>query len=359
MHAIIFRLSIIFTLLGTMTWAHAGSLVAVDPVLNGPITQTVPVTGRLVYDQAGPLAARVSGAVERVTANVGDFVERNAPLAMLDTAPLLAERDLRQAQTAQFNAQVAAAKASQTLAKLQLDRLKKLRNSPAFSQAAFDQGTQALDSANAQVASAKAGLRSAKAGLHLATLNLKYTTIRAPYSGVIKTRNISTGAWVTPGMTVFELIDTGSLEWEAELTAARANALKIGDEIIVDLPSGETRALVRAIIPDENPASGTRPVRFVPRGNLPNNLAANQSVTLQLPIGGAKRATTVHKDAIIRQGEQAMVYVVIEGIAQIRPVQLGAGVGNRFIVQSGLKAGESVVIRGNEGLHPGQTVQLK
>lgn len=359
MRAIIPRLIFILTVLGTAPFANAGSLVAVDRVVNGPITQTVPVTGRLVYDQAGPVAARVAGAVKGVVANVGDFVERDAPLALLDPAPARAERDLRQAQVAQFSAQISAAKASQKLAAQQLERLKKLRNSPAFSQAAFDERTQALDSANAQLAAAKASLTSSQANLRLAKLNLAYTTIRAPYSGVVKTRHVSAGAWVNPGMAVFEMIDTSSAEWEAELTATRAAALSVGDEITVKLPSGDSRALVRAIIPDENPASGTRPVRFVPRGNLPNNLAANQTTTLQLPVGGAQRATTAHKDAIIRQGPQAMVYVVIESVAQIRPVQLGAAVGNRFIVNDGLQAGDMVVIRGNEGLRPGQTVQLK
>ena len=52
----------------------------------------------------------------------------------------------------------------------------------------------------------------------------------------------------------------------------------------------------------------------------------------------------------------SLVYVVKEDKAQIKPVKLGDGVGDRFIVLSGLEVGEIIVIKGNERLRPGQKI---
>jgi multidrug efflux pump subunit AcrA (membrane-fusion protein) len=80
---------------------------------------------------------------------------------------------------------------------------------------------------------------------------------------------------------------------------------------------------------------------------------------LNLPSGAQKNVLSVHKDAVlIRRGNQIVV-IVENGKANFRPVKLGEASGNRFIVQSGLKNGDVVVIRGNERLRPKQAVRFK
>ncbi len=85
-------------------------------------------------------------------------------------------------------------------------------------------------------------------------------------------------------------------------------------------------------------------------------MAANQSVTVLLPSGQGDAVVTVHKDAVIRQGRKAIVFVVEEGVANPRSLRLGKAVGTRFQVLEGLSAGDLVVVRGNERLRPGQSV---
>ena len=75
-----------------------------------------------------------------------------------------------------------------------------------------------------------------------------------------------------------------------------------------------------------------------------------------IPTGRGEQAATVHKDAVIRQGTRAIVYVVEDGVANPRPLSLGQAIGSRFQVIEGLSAGDLVVIRGNERLQPGQEV---
>lgn len=64
----------------------------------------------------------------------------------------------------------------------------------------------------------------------------------------------------------------------------------------------------------------------------------------------------MHKDAVLNRGGSQLVYVAVDGIAEVRPVELGIAVGERFEVVSGLRPGDLVVVRGNERLRPGQPI---
>ena len=74
------------------------ALVKVDEVRREPVTQTVPVIGRLVARQAGDIAARVAGAVVELRVHVGDRVKAGDVIAVLSTERLAAERSVREAQ---------------------------------------------------------------------------------------------------------------------------------------------------------------------------------------------------------------------------------------------------------------------
>ena len=152
------------------------------------------------------------------------------------------------------------------------------------------------------------------------------------------------------------IINDTNLDIEADVPTNRLTGLSNSSIVGVRLDDGgRTTAKLRAIVPSENPRTRTRPVRFIPdTTQIKGDLADNQSVTVLIPIGDARAAITVSKDAIIERAERMTVFVVRNGAAQPTPVTVGEGSGDRFVVQSGLKPGDQVVIRGNEGLRPGQ-----
>ena len=118
-------------------------------------------------------------------------------------------------------------------------------------------------------------------------------------------------------------------------------------------------ALVRAIVPEENPLTRTRAVRFVPEfSHTERPLAADQSVTVWVPVGTPRTVLTVHKDAVIKQGDVAMVFVTKGEIAEPRTITLGEAVGSRYEVLTGLEDDDMVVVRGNERLRPGDKVRI-
>ena len=151
-----------------------------------------------------------------------------------------------------------------------------------------------------------------------------------------------------------------NLEVEADVPFQRLSGLIPGTLVKISLDDGtEHWAVVRATVPAENPLTRTRAVRFVPEfGETVKPLADAQSVTVQVPVGAPRRVVTVHKDAVIKRGQQSIVYVVQEGNAELRPIRLGEAVGSRLEVLDGLNDGDVVVVRGNERLRPGDKVTV-
>lgn len=332
----------------------------VDLVRIEPLAQTVPVLGRLVARQAGEVAARINGPVELFHVEVGDRVEAGQVIAELNQRYLAAERDLAAAELAKAEAQVATAEAELRLARQELKRLERLKKSAAFSQARFDDARQNAVIAEGKVKEAEAAVLAARADLELDQINLSYAEIRAPYGGVVSQRMTEAGAYVQTGDAVVRMVADQSLEVEADVPFQRLSGVKAGIRVALTLDDGTSHsAAVRAIVPEENPLTRTRAVRFVPEfGDTNRPLAAGQGVTVYVPVGARRDVLTVHKDAVIKQGAKSIVYVVENGTAEIRRIALGEPVGGRYEVLDGLKEHEKVVVRGNERLRPGDKVRI-
>ncbi len=340
----------------------APALVAVDEVRREPLAGTVPVIGRMVARQSGVVAARTRGAVLEVRVEVGDRVEEGDTLAVLVSDRLEAERDLARAEAAEGKAQIETAEATLALARQELERLEALRKSAAFSQARYDDKRQEVVRYLSEVAEAKASLARARANLRVAEIDLRNARIRAPYAGVVSLRHTEAGAYLDIGSPVVTLINADDLEIEADVVTNRIAGIPPGTPVEVRVGEQvQGQAVVRAIIPDENPRTRTRAVRFTPRFDVSGTgLATNQTVILDLPVGEAREVTSVKKDAVINRQGQTLVFVVVGGDSvQVRAVRLGDAVGDRFEVVEGLKPGELVVVRGNERLLPGQKVRFE
>jgi RND family efflux transporter MFP subunit len=352
-----------------LIWAVAGApagaqddqtLVRVDLVRLEPLAQKVPVLGRLVARQAGEVAARINGPVEAFLVEVGDRVEAGQIVARLNRTYLLAQRDQAAAELAKARARKTTALAELELAGQELKRLAGLRKSAAFNQARYDDARQKVAIAEAQVAEAEAAVLSSRADLALDEINLSYAEIRVPYAGVISQRMTEAGAYLQTGDPVVRMVGDRSLEIEADVPFQRLAGVQAGTRIGVTLDDGTTHAAtVRAVVPEENPLTRTRTVRFVPEfGATARPLAAGQSVTVYIPAGAPRNVLTVHKDAVIKRGVASLVYVVEGGTAEMRRITLGEPTGSRYEVLDGLGEGESVVVRGNERLRPGDKVRI-
>ena len=196
--------------------------------------------------------------------------------------------------------------------------------------------------------------------MSLAEINLYDAQVRAPYPGVVTERLTEAGAYVQIGAPVIRMIGDRNLEIEAEVPFQHLAGIEPGVEMRLQLDDGtEHSAVVRALLPSENPLTRTRVVRFIPNiGATLRPLAHDQSVTLEIPIGPERQVLTVHKDAIVTRQGKDIVFVAKGDEVQARTVRLGVAVGSRREVLDGLGEGERVVVRGNERLRPGAKIQV-
>jgi RND family efflux transporter MFP subunit len=305
------------------------------------------------------VAAGIDGIVAAVRVEVGDRVEAGQVLLTIDRARLEPALALRRAGLAAAGAAVLAATAAEDLAALELRRADGLRGSGAFNQARYEDARRNLERARSQTAAARAEVDAGRAARDLAAVDLDRADVRAPFGGVVTARTAEVGGHVEEGDPVVNLLDDASFEVEAEVPIDRLGGLAPGSVAALTWPDGSNgQATVRALIPAENPLSRTRPVRLVP--DRPPAVAADrQTVTVAVPRAAARAAVTVAKDGIVFAPDGATAIVVdAEGATTVRSLRLGQSTGERIEVLEGLAEGESVVVRGNERLEPGQKVRV-
>ena len=341
-------------------------LVVADQVIKEPMTQTFPVIGRFVAKRSGVVASRTKGPVNKILVDVGDRLEKGDIIASLVTDAIIWQKKLKEAIVKEKSAAVRTANAEIALVKQELKRLKNLRRSAAFSQARFDDKRQQVVKAESAAAEALANLQQVRADLKLTEISLYNTQIRAPFGGVVSKRYTDSGSFLNVGDPVVNLIDDKSLEIEADVPSSRISGLFPGTPVLGQIDNTHSvPAKVRALVPEENPLTRTRTVRFSAEltGNI-GTLATSQSITVLIPIGETRTIISVHKDAVISRKGQKIVFIVVKNkegkgrSAFPRTISLGEAVGSRFEVLSGLKPGDQVVIRGNERLRPGQKIKI-
>ena len=363
----IFTIFIVLLLALSDSYAQQLALVSVDAVVEQRFTQTIPIIGRLVAKRSGTVAVRVNGAIAEILVDIGDAVTRGQLLARIDSATLVLHKQQAQSQWVESQARLKTAQAQLVLTGQEVKRLEKLQHSAAVSRALYDDAQQQQNIAVARMREAQAAVASRKVTFELAALQLSYADIVAPFDSTVTRKLTEIGNYHRAGESVFAIISDKLLELEADVPATLLSGLSTevdaddaDGEIIVALENGSRHpARVRAIIPQENPRTRTRRVRFsLVLGADAGFLASEQSVTVHIPAAKVRDILTLHKDGVIRRGQNNIVYIFNNNAAEIRTIQTGQASGHRIEVLNGLAAGDLVVIRGNERLRPGQPLRI-
>lgn len=344
----------------SISYSQQSAPVEVDTVVTEPLSQTQPVIGRFVAKQSGTVASRVAGAVTDMVVDVGDRVEKGEVIAIVDLQKMTLLRDAARANAEHAQAEEQAALARLTRRSNEVSRIEGIMDSAAYSVARHEDAIQNLAEAEAFAAAAAAKVARTQAHLMLSEGDRIHATIRAPYDGLIRARHTEIGSYLQTGSGVVDMVNDGDIEIEVYVPSNRVGGLSPGTVIEVRPTDGVVfSAIVRGIGAEENSTSRTRLVRFTPNFSGSERYGVGESVDALLPLGVPRQIITVHKDAILKMQGLTMAYVVAEdNTAQIRSIELGDATAARFEVLSGLSPGESVVVRGNERLRPGQSIRI-
>lgn len=328
-------------------------------------TETVRITrelpGRIDAVRVAEVRARVSGILLEKTFQEGADVNAGDVLFKIDPAPLEAARD---------NAAAALARAEANLrqTEAQLERYRSLVESNAVSK-------QDFDNAEAAVKVAAAELKAAEAALKTTELDLGYATVTAPISGRAGKAQVTEGALVGQGeatrLAVIQQLDpiyfdftqssSDMLHLRRAMSAGEISQVDVSREkAVLLLDDGSEYPLPGKILFSE--ASVDESTGMVSlRAEFPNPdrlLLPGMFARIRVVQAVRENVVTVPQRAVTRQqGGMGSVLVVDENnIAQARLIQTDNAVGDKWVVTSGLKAGERVVIEGLLKARPGAPV---
>jgi multidrug efflux system membrane fusion protein len=318
-------------------------------------------SGRLEAVDRVQIRSRVDGVIQSVNFREGALVKTGDLLFTIDPAPY-------QAAVAQAQGQVASASAKLDLARLQFDRARKLSESKAISQSDMDQRRNA-------VTEAEAGMMTAQAALQTVSLELGYTEVRAPVAGRVGKVEITVGNLVAAGSTSLALTTLVSVDpiyasfsaSEEIVTQALAELSSVSgvspaiEKIPVEigtLGDSDTPVTGKLQLIDNqvDAASGTIGVRAV-FDNPGGKLIPGQFVKVRMGQPKAEPKILVSERAIGTDQDKKFVFVVdAENKVVYRPIQLGAMAEGQRVVESGLKAGDKIVVNGLQRVRPGAVV---
>jgi membrane fusion protein (multidrug efflux system) len=301
---------------------------------------------------------RVGGVLERQAAVEGQHVKSGQILFEIDPEPYRAA--LAQAQAALAQAEAAKAQAIRDLA-----RAKPLSEIDALSQ-------RELDAAEAANSATAAQVRAAEAAVRTAELNLGYTVVRAPIDGVMSRAQIRIGGLVTAYATLlttvyqtdpmyvnFSIGEQRLLQLQHELGRAPDQRNPSKRQFRVLLADGEevpTPAALNFVDAAVDLRTDTLAVRL----QIPNSnelLRAGQYARVVVDARSRPDALVVPQRAVLELQDKNYVWVVDgDGKAQTRDVAMGARVGNDWLVEKGLAAGDTVIVDGVQRLRPGTPV---
>lgn len=321
----------------------------VRPVLVQPLqaASTAPITysGEIRARHESDLAFRVSGKIVARPVEVGTRVERGKTLARLDPADL-------QLNAQAAKAQLAAAESDLSLAQSEQVRYAALLERKLIAQAVYDAKATVYQAA-------KAKRDQVKAQLAVIDNQADYTTLTADQAGVVTAVLAEVGQVVAAGQPVFKLARLDEPEIVINVPEGQVAALRQAQAMTVTLwakPDVRLPAQLRELAPAADAATRTYTARI---RLLATDPAVRLGMTAQVSVQptAADGGLVAPLTALVEQGAGPAIWVVADGKAQRRPVEIGQYREDGVVLAGGVQAGELVVTVGAHKLVAGQSVR--
>ena len=306
-------------------------------------TPTVPFDGTLMAVQEVDLAFRLPGTIAKVTAKIGDRVEKGAPLAALDTSDLQASQRVAEASVKSATVQLSVAHENDAL-------------SDALIEKGAAPGVGAVQ-AKGSVGLASASLEAARAQVAAIGVSMRNSTIYAPFAGTITSAPTAAGGAASPGMPLFHLVDVSSLRLVGTVSELDAELVKVDAPVSLE-GKPIAGAKVRIVLPTLDPATRRVQVEAIVPNDGASPMLAGSFVRASI-AGSSKVDVLALPATALRPGSQDEVFVVAKGKASIKRVTFTRGPNGELYVRAGLDGGDVVVEAPPTDLPEGAPIDAK
>jgi RND family efflux transporter MFP subunit len=315
------------------------------------IAEVIRLSGTVIALNDAELSVSTSGLVVELKVDAGDRVERGQELLTLD----------EELARYQYNS----ARAALTRAQHALDDARRRHEEAKVLAPQRSIAESVVKDLAAEVLEDEAALEEARANAGYRKGVLERHRLLAPFTGVISSRSVELGEWVTPGQAVLRLVSTDNLRLDFQVPEDYLGQVEAG--ALVDYSLGAQqgrvyRGTVRAAVPVTEQTLRTFLLRVQPQ-EQPEGMRPGMSAQVQAKINVGRTGVAVPRDAVLRYADGRVVVWVVEEstgrqIATERIIEAGLSFNGLVEVQQGLRKGEMVVIRGNESLRNGQAVSV-
>jgi len=330
--------------LQSLALAQGGARAANVRVALASIQSIAPETivpGTVVSRSDARLAAEVTGRLMDV-ADVGTIAAKGDVVAKIeDTVILLQKQELE--------AEVERAQARLKYLESEESRYVKLAESNLAAATKLEETRSDRDVS-------RGDLRVAKSRLAQVEDQLSRTSIRAPFGGIVVERLMMPGERVDIGRNVVRMVDQQHLEVIARAPLEYYSYVKPGQELAVRTGNVVATGTVRTVVAVGSENTHQFELRLdIESGSFP----VGQTLRVSVPTSNARDALVVPRDALVLRPGAISVFVVdSDQKAKQVMVTTGIGSGDQIEVSGDLSDGNTVIIRGNERLRPGQSVSI-
>lgn len=367
---------IVLALLGVLGWRVAAAIVekkaanrtvevspppvSVEKVARRDMVSRITMTGTITPLSEAPIFTKVPGRVQEVLAGVGDKVEPDQVLAVIEHREIQLQADQARAGVKVAEAQLERAKIGMDAATTAYERLKGLRSDDAIPQSEFEKVEYGLRDARASMHAAESGVATARAAAALAAQMVENSRVTTPIAGTVTHRFVNVGSPAGQTMPVFQVQDLSVLKLDSNATARDFAMLRVGQEVdvsVADIPGEVFPGTVSTLSPSLNPMTRHAAVEIA-ISNPDGRLLPNMFATAVVDAERMQNVPVIPRKAVVRLEEGNVVYVLREGVAvKVVPV-LGTQDDVYVAVDSGLEPGETVIVSGQAAISDGQAVTV-
>lgn len=326
--------------------------VRIETVFVNPSSfeDVIEITGTVEAYNDATVSAQVSGTINYRVPR-GSYIGRNRTIAVVDST-------MMHASYMQSIAQLEVAQAQYDLA---YDTFK--RQEPLFQDSIIS--ALEFESVRAQYNQASGQLSQAKAGVAQVREQLDHTRISSPFSGTVETFFAELGEQVAPGSPIVRVVNTQRVKIVAGVPERYANQIEKGTPVRVafdNYGNAERQGTVSFVGNAISPMSRTFPIELV-LDNSDQSLKPEMVASLFLTRDEITDVLVIPQAAVPLNEEGHSVFVVIQEndgslVAERRAVTLGPSYAGNVVVESGLEAGDQVVVNGQYNLTTGDAVEV-
>ncbi|MGF1524237.1 MAG: efflux RND transporter periplasmic adaptor subunit [Leptolyngbyaceae cyanobacterium] len=373
--------------------------VEVTNLTTGEGITSVELIGQVEARTSATLSSQTSGVVQQILVEPGDTVSAGVAVAILDDADQRLALSQAQASLASERSSLAelevgtrpeiieqrraillSAEVREQEARDNLQRTQELVSEGALAERSLIEARAAVDDAQANRLEATATLAEATAGptaeeiaaqeaivaarqaaVNQTQLGLSRTRIQATTDGVVESRVADVGDYLEAGDPILSMVNRSELDIFLEIPEELTGQITSGLPVNLTaraLPDWQGQATIAGTLPTANEASRRKQVRLQLE-NPPAELLPGMSVQGTLELTSDVSGFVISRDALVQRAGGWVVFAVSDEQAQAIDVELVADMGETVSIASNqLQNGQSIVIRGSEGLQDGAAVNV-